>query len=187
MTQYITRLSGPDGGALRDLGTFNGEQILITDVNDLGQVVGYSPANASSKEHAFVSAPDAGAFTDLGVLFRNTSSSASAINDAGVVVGTNTTHNGANVAFVYTLASGMQDLNTLINPDLNFHFEDAIDINERGQILATGDLDSRFHTYLLTPSNVPDEASTVVLLGLSVVSLAVLALRTSARGAPADR
>jgi probable HAF family extracellular repeat protein len=180
-------LSGPDGGALRDLGTFNGEQILITDVNDLGQVVGYSPADAFlEKVHAFVSAPDAGAFTDLGVLFRNTSSSASAINDAGVVVGTNTTHNGPNVGFVYTLANGMQDLNTLINPDLNFHFEEAIDINERGQILATGYLNNQFHTYLLTPFNVPDEASTVILLGLSLVSLAVLARRHHPCGAPAD-
>ena len=71
-----------------DLGTLGGTDSYAVDINDSGQVVGYSHPAGSGEYHAFLCAT--GVMTDLGTLGGN-SSSASAINDHGQVVGDSST------------------------------------------------------------------------------------------------
>jgi hypothetical protein len=66
----------------------------------------------------------------------------------------------------------------LIDPNLGIHLNSATDINERGQILAFSYTNTPdfLHTYLLTPANisVPDQGSTIMLFGLSVLALVTM-------------
>jgi probable HAF family extracellular repeat protein len=54
-------------------------------------------------------------------------------------------------AFLYTSASGMIDLNSLIDPLSGWELSDASDINEAGQITGQGLIGDEYHGYLLTP------------------------------------
>lgn len=173
-------LSGPDGGSIKYLESPG--PITVEDVNDLGQVVG-SVSSIPNTLHAFLSAPDGEALMDLGVLYPNTSTTARAINNAGLVVGSEDgLYHGVRFhAFVYTGVNGLQDLDTLIDPALGIHFDRAIDVNEPGQILATGFFNDSEHTFVLTPTSVGDDASTVTLLAVSVVCLALIGFGSSLR------
>ena len=70
-------LSGPNGGALKDLGTLPSGTYspysIGNAVNDTGQVTGESQV-AAGGQHAFLSAPNGGALQDLGTLPGGTSS-----------------------------------------------------------------------------------------------------------------
>ena len=68
-----------------DLGTLGGNSTIAYDMNDAGQVVGYSVA-ADGVGHAFMTGADGIGMRDLGILFPGKVSVAHAINDAGRVV-----------------------------------------------------------------------------------------------------
>src|SRR6185503_1303480 len=53
-------------------------------------------------------------------------------------------------AFLYTSASGIVDLNTLIAPLSGWELLDASDINDAGQITGQGLIGGEYHAYLLT-------------------------------------
>lgn len=111
-------------------------------------------------------------------------SGASALNDAGQAVGT-----AFNVAddwyrgFLYDPQAGVVGIASLVDPALQMTFSEALDINNRGQILVMGwtATDTRPTAFLLTP--VP-EPGTLALLAAGLLALAALRVRASgsARG-----
>jgi probable HAF family extracellular repeat protein len=163
-------LSEPNGGPIHDLGTFGGTGSQANGVNEAGQVVGFADLRGGRGSHAFLSGPNGGALLDLGAL-GGAFSEGFDVNDSGVVVGfSGLPGNNEDHAFIYSAGTGIQDLNDLIDPDLGLELEVAVDVNNRGQILAGGVLDNREATFLLTPvSGVPDSGSTGLLLGCTLV------------------
>ena len=107
-------LSGPNGGALQDLGTLpGGSSSLGRAVNDRGEVVGISSV-AGGVAHAFLSAPNGGALKDLGTLPGGDFSGGHGVNASGQVVGQATTASGSYHAFLSGPNGGaLQDLGTL--------------------------------------------------------------------------
>ena len=75
---------GPLSYTLVDLGTLGGASSEALGVNNLGDVVG-SAATADGQSHAFLYRN--GRMVDLGTLVGGTTSHATAISDAGVIVG----------------------------------------------------------------------------------------------------
>jgi probable HAF family extracellular repeat protein len=140
------------------LPTFGGTWTVATDINDAGQVVGYSYLPGDSIYHAFLWTPGHG-MHDLGTL-GGTLSSAAAINEHGQVVGVSsivgpTRRHG----FLWTAAHGMQDLGTFGGTASL-----ATDINDLGQVIGYAALESFTvvweHAFIWTPWSVtPDIGS----------------------------
>jgi probable HAF family extracellular repeat protein len=153
-------------GTLLDLGDLGTGAGAAYGINNLGQVVGTS----GSGDRAFIWT-STGGMQELAASGAGWSNSqANEINDAGVAVG-DAIINSAATAFVWTAATGMVDLNTLIDPndplyglvDLNR----ASAINNLGQIVGIGSFDGQGTAlaYLLTPVPEP-HALMLVLAGL---------------------
>jgi probable HAF family extracellular repeat protein len=162
-------LSGAGGGALKDLGTLGGTNSAGEAVNASGQVAGFS--DATGGQHAFLSGPGGGPLKDLGTLPGFPDSFATAVNDAGQVVGYNMLRGvgGPRHAFLYS-GGQMLDLSSLIAPGSGFsELNAATGISDTGYItgwaLAS---DGSQHAFLLTP--VPEPCGWV-LLGTGAVAL----------------
>lgn len=125
-------------GALKDLGTLGGRASEASDINDAGQIVGYSDTvlvedYQDTPRHAFLY--ERGRMRDLGTL-GGTSSYGNAINNAGVAVGTSSLPGDWTwVAFAYARGR-MTDLNAQVHLPEGWRLKEALDINDKGQILA---------------------------------------------------
>jgi probable HAF family extracellular repeat protein len=153
------------------LSTLGGASSYGADINDSGAVVGSSTL-ASGVSHAFIY--NNGVMTDLGALVSaSNTSSANAINNAGVIVGSSNGH-----AFVYRNGE-MLDLNDLINPASYFTLTNATDINILGQIVGMGTYNDGVNTYsdafmlTLNPSAVPIPPA-IFLFGSGIAGLAAI-------------
>jgi len=142
-------------GVVTDLGnlggTGHGNGNLALDVNNQGNVVGYSDLKGDANFHAFLWTGDAG-MQDLGTVPGDVSSLAVSINDAGEVVGASLDASFNPRAFIRK-GGVMIDLNTLIPSDSPFFLIVAPSINSNGQIaaLAAEKSAGQAHAVLLTP------------------------------------
>jgi probable HAF family extracellular repeat protein len=139
------------GAPLDDIGTLGGPSGSARDVNESGLIVGFADVNASGLVHAF-KWDGAGGMVDLGSLAMGQRSEARAVNDSGVVVGMSETSPGTPRAFRWTAAAGMKNLNTLIPGGSGWTLQDALDVNDAGQIVGFGDFGGQTKGFLLTPT-----------------------------------
>lgn len=141
---YHAFVSGPNGTNIIDLGTLldtgageHADYSSASGINNHGQVVGTSSAGYSgSEQHAFTTGPNGTELVDLGTLGGNYSY-ANDINDAGQIVGSSDTEAGQRHAFITSLdGTGMTDLNSLVELPDGLILQNAVVINNQGQILA---------------------------------------------------
>lgn len=119
-------------GTLHDLGSLPGQGVSSAVViNNAGQVAGYSDAG-QGRTHVFFY--DHGVMTDLGS-FGGFDVTIGGMNQRGQVVGTGNTLDGPDIAFL-SRDGALVDLNTLIDPASGWIVTSALDINDRGQIIA---------------------------------------------------
>lgn len=127
---YIDR-----GGVIQDLGTLGGLRSEGYDINDAGEVVGWS--NAAGPTDAALAHPflySDGVMLDLGSLGGD-AGYARALNNLGLVVGESALGGaGGSHAFLY-LDGQLVDLNTLVSGADGWELVNAYDINDAGQIL----------------------------------------------------
>src|SRR5215472_11828075 len=128
-------------------------------VNNRGQVVGEFLTQDGASFHGFLYSE--GAVTDIGSS-ESPQTTAFAINDQQQVVGTTfvpyqtTCLDGPCVqykehAFFYESGT-LTDLNSLIPSDSGWELSWAFDINNHGAIVGYGQVDDKFHAFLLTPA-----------------------------------
>jgi probable HAF family extracellular repeat protein len=147
-------------GTLQDIGTLDGIDAEIdsagNDINDLGQVAGWS----GNRPFLY----SGGSMLDLGALGAY-GGYANALNENAVVVGhsaSSLTPGGTGEHGFLWENGAMVDLNTLLANPGNWEITNARDINEAGQILGTACLSGSCASVLLTP--VPEPATGLMLL-----------------------
>lgn len=151
------------GRPMRDLGALGTAVMSVAQgLNNKGEVVGWSltsnPAvTHEAKSHAFLWR--AGKMTDLGTL-GGESSSASAINDKGQIVGVSEDNERTYRGFLWQNGK-MVSLDSLlpansgwrISPPQESPYSLArMHINQRGQIVGCGNHDGKLHAFLMTPN-----------------------------------
>jgi len=129
-----------------DLGTLPAGSARVHGVNESGQAVGASGYPHGAETHAFFWQKQGG-IRDLGTLPGGDYSSAFAINDSGVVVGTSNTSTSSH-AFSWIPAQGLRDLGTLPGANASAAFA----INNLGQIAGS----SGVHAALWTGGAIQD-------------------------------
>lgn len=128
--------------SITDLGTFGGSYSVATGINNLGQVVGTAQTTPTiiwtgdlvGFSHAFISAPNGGALTDLGQL-GETGSIALGVNDAGRVVGSSALFGDTPAGFV--TGAGGAGLMPLGGSEASAGFKYPVDINNLGQVVGS--------------------------------------------------
>jgi probable HAF family extracellular repeat protein len=121
-------------GRMKDLGTLGGDNSEAIWMNDSGVIVG----------SADLPAPDIhdavrwryGQILDLGTVDGDACSRGRSINSRGQIVGGSSDCHNFLHAFVWEQGGPMLDLNTLIPAGSGLQLTNAININDRGEILA---------------------------------------------------
>ena len=133
--------------ALGIVGNF--AQSFAFAINDNGQAAGYVVSATGNSQHIFRFTDGIG-MEDLGGVGEK--NQAWGINNLGDVVGEGRPTSGLKRAMIYTDASGLQDLNELLDPVLTDWFVlGATDINDFGEIAgyAMNNADGRIHAVRL--------------------------------------
>jgi probable HAF family extracellular repeat protein len=160
-------------GTLTDLGslggTGQGNGILAYNINNQGQVVGFSDLRGNANFHAFLWTKATG-MQDLGTLPGDVNSFAIGINDAGDVTGSSLDANFNLRAYLWHNGT-MTDLNTLVPANSPLHLLLACSINSSGQIVGLAVTSSGvLHGYLATPSAAPTNAANATVTPLSLTT-----------------
>jgi probable HAF family extracellular repeat protein len=134
---------------MKDLGTLGGTFGVATWINDAREVVGISSNLNDQALHAFFWKD--GVMTDLQTVGSDPSSQATSINSRGQVVGGS--FDGVDLhGFLWEAGGPIMDLNTLVSPSSGVTITSALEINDRGEIAASGFLSNGdVHALLLIP------------------------------------
>lgn len=153
-----------DGAAMRDLGTLGGNAASATDISNAGHVLGLSET-ASGAIRSFLYFN--GAMTELAT--RNGEwIQAHGVNSAGDVVGSMPIPN-PNGAFLWS-GGVLYDLIDYIDPAGGWRIDEALAINDRGQISAFGcNQASECGPLVLTPVPEPQVVA-LLMAGLGLLS-----------------
>ena len=155
-------------GKMTDLGDLGGGWSEGREINARGQIVGHS-ATASGDSQAFLYSN--GSMKNLNTIGLS-QSMAYGINSNGQVVGMAITSNKS-YAFLYT-EEVMIDLNNLINPSSGLILQEAVSINDSGQIVCNGLTATRqAHAFLLTPVPEPSAISLIIVGTFSLLTFAL--------------
>jgi probable HAF family extracellular repeat protein len=139
-------------GIMRDLGTLQpGGLSWATAINASGEITGsagFMPSSGGWYPHAFLYAN--GVMTDLGTPSTSVTY-ATGINASGQIVGWGyPAARGGDYAFLYTPASGMLDLNSILPLNSGWVVTNAHAINDAGQIVGTGKYQGQDSSFVLT-------------------------------------
>jgi probable HAF family extracellular repeat protein len=182
VTGYKTAVGGYhafrwQAGTFLDLGVLPGfAHSFGSAINAFGQVAGNSTSASGNSEQLF-RYTDGGGLQNLGGTGEH--NVALGINSSGQVVGTR--GNSQTRALRYTDASGLQDLNTLIDPSLGWVLLAANDINDAGQIVgyAFNNFTGETHAVRLQPAAGPPPECTFHCLRSTGIVLQSQAVRKS--------
>jgi len=145
---------------LKDLGTLGGTFGHPDWINDVGEVVGYATTAGDQVGHAFLWCR--GVMTDLGTVGNDPQSEGESINSQGQVVGVSFDSGGNDLhGFLWEDGGPIVDLNTLVPPGSSLTVVNAVNINDRGEIAATGFLsngDARAFLLIPCDENHPEVA-----------------------------
>ncbi|MFA7238423.1 MAG: hypothetical protein WC058_16320 [Phycisphaeraceae bacterium] len=145
---------------MTDLGTLDGVWVESEDhaINDYGRIAGYAYSPTTEFVQAFLYSGSV--MANLGTL-GGTNSYASGINNLGNVVGKAQVVGDIYHAFLYS-DSMMADLNDCIASGSGWLLQNAVDINDVGQIVGVGiNPQGQTRAFLLTP--IPEPTSDVSL------------------------
>jgi probable HAF family extracellular repeat protein len=148
---------------MKDLGTLGGDNSEAIWINNAGEIAGSADLPGINLHDAVVWKD--GHIIDLGTIGTDACSRGRGINSRGQVVGGSSDCANFLHAFVWNGSGPMLDLNTLIAPGSGVQLTNAININDRGEILAKSDPvgvtpidDEDFgHLVLLIPCHAGDE------------------------------
>jgi probable HAF family extracellular repeat protein len=119
---------------MTDLGTLGGDNSEAIWINDAGDVAGSADLPGSQTHDAVLWRK--GKIHDLGTVAGDPCSRGLAINARGQVVGGTSDCSNFLHAFLWEAGGPMLDLNTVIPPSSGLQLLEAININDRGEILA---------------------------------------------------
>jgi probable HAF family extracellular repeat protein len=123
-----------EDGVMTDLGTLGGDNSEAIWINDAGDVAGSADLPGSQAHDAVLWRK--GKIHDLGTVAGDPCSRGLAINARGQLVGGSSDCSNFLHAFLWEEGGPMLDLNTLIPPGSGVQLLEAININDRGEILA---------------------------------------------------
>jgi probable HAF family extracellular repeat protein len=121
-------------GSMKDLGTLGGDSSEAIWINDSGDIAG-SADLPTAGIHDAVRWKD-GQILDLGTVIGDACSRGRAINARGQIVGGSSDCTNFLHAFLWEEGGPMIDLNTVIPPGSGLQLTNALNINDRGEILA---------------------------------------------------
>ncbi len=130
----ITHAFRWQNGRMQDLGTLGGPLSEAFWINDAGDIAGSADLPTPGLHDAVIWKH--GRIHDLGTVPGDPCSRAYGINSRGQVVGGSSSCHAFLHAFVWQEGGPMMDLNALIQSGTGYQLTNAIDINDRGEILA---------------------------------------------------
>ncbi len=138
-------------GTWRELGTLAGASGSVAeDLDDHGVVVGHADPPEGDRGWRWD-----GRMHVLPPLPGGTASYAYAINDHGLVVGSSNVADGSSRAVAFR-SDRVRDLNDLMPRwavEAGFVLREALDVNDRGQVVGVASIGDHAHAFLLTPSH----------------------------------
>jgi probable HAF family extracellular repeat protein len=131
-------------------GTGHGNGISALNLNNRGQVIGFSDLKGDAAFHGFVWNQGSG-MQDLGTVPGDVNSAAIGINDAGQIVGVSLDASFNPRAFL-RLDQNLIDLNTLVPGNSPLYLATACSINAAGEIIGIAfDSTGNLHGYMAVP------------------------------------